>query len=259
MPARLARLLPLLLLSLVAAPRAAGQGWPPPPAPAPESSSFRLTPFVGYQLAWTRRTDATLIVGGEEIPAVYEDRRVGGFAAGARMSLPVDAVFAIPSAEGVDLVAEVAYARSAGGYTIVTVPENGAAVESAFSAQPGTNLWLAKLGIGLRLPMALPAELTIAPMLVRLAPRRAGSSALISPSATTHAGVNLGVDLDLPLRIPGLSLQLAGEDNVLYANSELAHRVNRYYAMRTGSTTSTHLPRKASHLALLRAGLSLSF
>lgn len=257
MPARLARL--LLLLSVFAATRAAGQDWPPPPSTDPEPAAYRFTPFVGYQLAWTRTTDATLIVGGEEIPAVYEDRRVGGFAAGARMTLPANAVFAIPSAEGVDLVAEVAYARSAGGYTIVTIPENGAEVGSAFNAQPATNLWLAKLGVGLRLPMALPAELTVAPMLVRLAPRGPGSSELISPSATTHAGVNLGVDLDLPLRVPGMSLQLAAEDNILYANSELAHRVNRYYATRTGSTTSTHLPRQASHLALLRAGLSLSF
>jgi hypothetical protein len=257
MPARLARL--LLLLSIFAATRAAGQGWPPPPTTSPEPDSFRFTPFFGYQLGWTRSTDATLIVGGEEIPTVYEDRRVGGFTAGARVSLPVGAVFAIPSAEGVNLVAELAYARSAGGYTIVTVPENGAGVESAFNAQPVTKLWLAKLGIGLRLPMALPAELTIAPTLVRLAPGGLGSSELISPSATTHAGANLGLDLDLPLRVPGLSLQLAGEDNILYADSELAHRVNRYYATRMESTTSSHLPRKASHLALLRAGLSLSF
>jgi hypothetical protein len=249
----------LLLLLIFTATRAAGQGWPPPASFAADSTGFRLTPFAGYQLGWTRTTDATLIVGGEEIPAVYEDRRVSGFAVGARMSMPVTALFEIPSTEGVNLVAALAFARSAGGYTTVTVPGNGVGVESAFDAQPSTDLWLAKLGLGLRLPVVLPAELTIAPMLVRVAPRGAASSELAPASATTHAGVSFGLDLDLPLRVRGLSLQLAGEDNLLYANSELAHRVDRYYATATGSTTTTHLPRQASHLALLRAGISVRF
>jgi hypothetical protein len=219
----------------------------------------RFTPFVGYQLGWTRTTDATLIVGGEEIPAVYEDRRQAGIAAGARVSVPIADLFAIPSAEGVRIVGAAAFARSAGGYTVVTVPDNERGVESAFTTQPSTDLWMAKLGLGLRLPVVLPAELTIAPMLVRIAPRRAGLSALVPASATTHAGVNVGVDLDLPLRVPGLSLEIAAEDNILYANSELAHRVDTFYALTTGSTVSSHLARNPSHLALLRAGLSMTF
>jgi hypothetical protein len=248
----------LVAISLVSASLARAQAHIPA-RPGPGEIVF--TPYAGYQIGWTRTSDVIIRLDGVERDAVFEDRGGGGAAAGLRLSVPVGRLIPIRGADGIALVGAFTFARNEGGYTAATV-EVGDSVGStltAHGAHSTTNVMLMKLGLGLRLPIALPAQLTIAPTLVRLSPRHPADDALDLSTPETHPGLNFGLDLDLPTTLPPLRIQIAAEDNVLYANHEMADRIDHYFAIETGAPARSSFPRTPSHLALLRAGLSIRF
>jgi hypothetical protein len=220
-----------------------------------------FTPYAGYQIGWTRTSNATMRLDGVEREAVFEDRGKGGAAAGVRLSIPLGRMIPMRGADGIALVGAFTFSRNRGGYTAATVEvgDSVASTISAYGTHSSTNVMLMKLGLGLRLPLELPAELTIAPTLVRLSPRHPADDTRDRSTSMTHAGLNLGLDLELPTTLPARTRQHAAEDHILYANQEMADRIDHYFAVQTGASARSSFPRTPSHLALLRAGLSIHF
>lgn len=241
----------LAALLTLAAPGAAQQIWVP-------RLGLTIAPFAGYSFARTQAGSVEVDLGVGAVPGRLESFTEGGGLGGITVEAPLQSFLALPNVQGVHMVAAVAYGKQAGGTTTMTFAGEADDEQQVIRTEQGTHgVLVARLGLGLEVPVALPTVLTIAPALVRIIPERVPDDAMDRVRASNHPGVNLGLEVGLPTMLPAFQVRAGLEDFITFPGGELAGRVDRFFAVEMGMDTRTRLPRKAAHLPLLRLGFSL--
>jgi hypothetical protein len=132
----------------------------------------------------------------------------------------------------------------------------------------GTDFWLAKAGLAVRLREVQPdiqmsqlnASVFVAPALIR----DAGKTALFAPvtAATTaeHFGLNIGAEGELPLASRYLAFTVGLEDWMIFWNhDDYITRIAAYLEEGSAQQTVLSIDPDRSHLWVLRVGLTFRF
>ena len=212
----------------------------------------RLTPFVG-QAPTVSRNERWAVVNGADVSVGDFDVDLGaGPAIGASLELQVMNRFAL---------------IGSGLFINRGQTREFSFIDSEFFVSEGSNFLVGKLAAALRLRESasemqlrqLTATIFAGPALLHEMPKDDPSVNPALLESVTHWGVNFGVDAEIPMGQGPLALQLGFEDFYTFWNTgELAARNDRAFAG-VGLTTESALEADASHMILLRAGMSFRF
>jgi hypothetical protein len=138
-------------------------------------------------------------------------------------------------------------------------------IDSEFYVSEGSNFLVGKLAAALRLRESasemqlrqLTATIFAGPAIIHERPKDDASVNAALLESVTHWGANFGLDAEIPVGKGPLALQLGFEDFYTFWNTgELAARNDRAFA---GLGLTTAVEADASHMILIRAGLSFQF
>jgi hypothetical protein len=213
---------------------------------------IRLTPFVG-QAPTVSRNERWALVNGDEVSIGDFDVDLGaGPAIGASLEFQVVDRFAL---------------IGSGMFINRGQTREFSSIDSEFFVSEGSNFLVGKVAAALRLRESasemqlrqLTATIFAGPALLHEMPK---DDAAVNPAlleSVTHWGASFGVDAEIPMGQGPLSLQLGFEDFYTFWNTnELAARNDRAFA-ELGLTTESALEADASHMILIRAGMSIRF
>lgn len=241
----------LALLALVALPcvaRAQGDpGWGP---------VFRVTPFVGLSPGFSQEGSATVLTAEGISSHPYRLEHGSSVLFGINGEYRVWNRFAI--------IAGGAWSSRGQGRLIDFQDE---LVYNEQNGLEGSNLWMAKAGLGMRLREVRPdvqlrrlnASLFVAPAIIHDRAKTSVFTPTEADNSVNHWALNLGADAELPLANDRLAFQLAFEDwIVLWDEDTYASRVGSYI-QQTNPDAAIAIDPDNSHIVVFRAGLSWRF
>jgi hypothetical protein len=214
------------------------------PAQAPRPSTS-LTIFAGYNLGFTSAGDLALNLQGQEFSGAVEQEVGGGAALGGGVSLPVSRF--------VSILGEGAWSRMGDVVSTFT-----AAGEAEVSESEGGTMWLAKLGLGFRVPTRLPLVISAAPALVRLDPADEGDEDGLT-DGHSNLGFSIGVSTVFPLS-DRIGLRAAAEDYLVFWNEEEQEmRLRNVFERQAGGPVDADVTIRRSHIPVVRVGFSFQW
>jgi hypothetical protein len=209
---------------------------------------LRVTPFVGFAPKLTR-TEHWLFVGPNfSVEEIYHVDLASGMAAGASVEMQVWDRFAI-----------------VGGATMIS---RGRTIESSEASSDrfqhaGSNFLLVKAAAAVRLREqasdlqvhSLSGTLFAGPALIREMPKSdANVPAPVLLDPLSYIGLNVGLDVQLPVVTDKLTFQAGVEDYWFHWNdAEMARRND----IAAGGSVQSYVESDPSHTFLMRAGFSL--
>jgi hypothetical protein len=213
---------------------------------------IRLTPFVG-QAPTVSRNERWAVVNGDEVSIGDFDVDLGsGPAIGASLEFQVADRFAL---------------IGSGLFINRGQTREFSFIDSEFFVSEGSNFLVGKLAAALRLREAasemqlrqLTATVFAGPAIVHEMPKDDAAVNTVLLESVTHWGLNFGLDAEIPMGQGPLALQLGFDDFYTFWNTgEIAARNDRAFAG-LGLTTESALEADASHMILIRAGISFRF
>lgn len=222
------------------------------PEDSPWGPRLRLTPFVGQAPTVSRSERWSVFVNGSPESSAADVDLGAGPAAGA--------VLEVQLIERFSFVASGLYISR--GRTREFSSLAGQVVDF-----PGSNFMVARAGLSMRLrePISelqfrrLSASVFAGPAFLRESPQDNPLASPIFQESLNHWGANFGIEAEIPTAWQSLALVAGVEDFVVFWNdAEAARRVDRF-AAQDGFVTETVIDTDASHMLVLRAGLSLRF
>ena len=215
---------------------------------------LRITPTLGISPTFKQSGDATIVSPTDVTVHRFQFDYPSGLPVGVNVELRFWNRFSL-IAGGV---------WSARGDGEVTDFEEEVTYQTA-----GTNFWLAKAGLAVRLNEVRPAmqrrqlnaSIFVAPALIRDVAKSELFAPVSAANTIEHFGVNLGAEGELPLGSEHLAFTVGVEDWLIYWND-----TDEEYLTRVGAYLEQGFPRDVvsveadrSHLWVLRVGLSFRF
>lgn len=235
------------LAVLVAIPRLAhaqDDGWGP---------KFRLTPYIGISPGINQNGAAGLFTPNGVSEHIYRLEYSGSIPLGLNLDYRVW--------NGFSVVGGGVWSRRGDGSLIDFEDE-------LIYDLDGTNFWMAKLGLGIRLNerntemqlRRLAASIFIAPAIVHDAPNSSLTTPAISSSSISQFGLNLGVDAELPLANNRFAFSVGLEDWIIFWDkTNYATRLGGYFQQLTPNLETIAIETKNTSLFVLRTGLTFRF
>ncbi len=216
--------------------------------PAAQQPHFTISPFLGYAFTYTQHGTVTFTDAQGNYVADYRRQVEGGWMPG------VEAAYHLPGRFGVS--AAVAYNKRGEESFSTDI------VDASLTAKDAKMYFLrAALTLDLREPepgmqIAHPlAHLSVGPAIVREVP-----PATTGRPAYNAFAVNAAANAEMPLPWKGFAVRAAFEDYMAYLpRGDLAVQLASSVSSQTSGAYAADLTGGATHLYVLRAGLSYRF
>jgi hypothetical protein len=209
---------------------------------------------VGFSPNIKQRGDAAIVSSTTDVVHSYE-LEYGS-------SLPVGATVEFRFWKPFSIIAGGMWSPRSDGE--LTDNEDGVTLTTA-----GTNLWLAKAGLAIRMREARPSmqmrRLNGSIFVAAAVIRDAGKDDVLAPtgvaSTVDHTGVNFGAEGELPAANNRLAFTLGLEDWMISwnHNHDYIQRINSYFHPNTTARAVYRIDTNQTHLWILRAGLAFRF
>ena len=233
----------LVFIPHLAAAQQGDVGWGP---------MLRITPFVGISPNFKQTGEAVVLTDQSISVHDYEVRFASGFGLGLGAEFNFWNRFSI--------IGSGMWSSRGDGELIDFEDELIYEVD-------GTNLWLAKAGLAVRLREIEPdlqlrrlnATIYVAPAIVHDRPKKETFTPPSAARVYTHAALNIGAEAEMPVSNNKMGFVLGLEDYmVFWEDSKAVGRVGGTLRQRTPDA-SVLLETRRSHIWVLRAGLNWRF
>lgn len=245
----------LLALPAAAAAQNSGGFAAEPPANLVPFTRFAVTPWIGLRVPYGTSDYFVVTESGDQF--VLDEDRGGGVAVGLNAQYQISGPL--------NLVAGAAF--SAGDEDQIQVSDIDG--NSTGFVSDGAEIWFFKAGVQYRLPDPVPdnrrfhpaAFITVAPALVVMDwPEFEGFDSDDVNGASTHLGLNLGVDAVTNLGSRGLTLDFALEDYITFWDEDRVRvRDETLFSDLFAEPVVVEYNGLSANILMLRAGVSWRF